>query len=415
MYEKGKALIFFTDTFPCGAGEAFIENEFPYLAEAFEKIVIVTNNLNAPITRPVPENVTVIRYAYEASAVSKAKAATSFFNPVMQQEMQFIKKKLKITANKLIVSIMVASYAKANESVKFIDDVIQKHAAGMSVYLYSYWMNDMAVAIANYKQKHPKVKAFSRAHRWDIYLDKQPAKYLPFKHLTLEHLDMLFPISEDGAKYLRALTDHKYNNHIKVARLGTINTLGKRTSGGTDKLVLVSCSNLIPRKRVNLIIEALSLIGGKVEWIHIGDGELKAELEQLANEKLSTKANITYTFKGQMNNSDIIAYYANNNIDLFINVSESEGVPVSIMEANSFGIPAIATNTGGVAEVISESNGFLINVNSSANDIAKVIAHYARLSKEDKQAYKDSAFDTWNTLYNAQKNYTAFVDGVINL
>lgn len=415
MSEKGKALLFFTDTFPYGKGEAFIENEFPYLHAAFDKVVVVTNNMNDSITRAIPDDVSVIRYPYEASALSKAKATTSFFAPVVQQEMEFVKKKLKIAASKLVVATMVASYAKANESIKFIDNIIERYGHDMDVYLYSYWMNDMAISIATYKQKHPKVKAFSRAHRWDIYMEEQPAKYLPFKHLTLGNLDALYSISEDGAKYLRAVTDHKYNNQIKVARLGTINTSGKRSSMGTDKLVLVSCSNLIPRKRVHLIIEALALLGGKVHWVHIGAGQLQDELESLAKEKLGNKENISYEFKGQMNNSDIIDYYANNAIDLFINVSDSEGVPVSIMEANSFGIPAIATNTGGIAEAINKQSGFLIDVNSTANDIAKAIAHYARLSAEEKQAYRDAAYSTWNELYNAQKNYTAFVDGVMKL
>jgi glycosyltransferase involved in cell wall biosynthesis len=231
----------------------------------------------------------------------------------------------------------------------------------------------------------------------------------------LANLDALFSISEDGAKYLRAITDHNHNNRIKVARLGTVNTTGKLSASGTDKLVLVSCSNLIARKRVHLIIETLALLGGKVHWVHIGTGQLHEELEALAKEKLGSKENISYEFKGQMNNSDIIDYYANNAIDLFINVSDSEGVPVSIMEANSFGIPAIATNTGGVPEVINEQSGFLIDVNSSAIDIAKVITYYARLNAEGKQAYRNAAYATWNELYNAQKNYTAFVDGVMKL
>lgn len=415
MSEKGKALIFFTDTFPYGKGEAFIENEFPYLHTAFDKVVIVTNNMTETFTRTIPDDVSVVRYPYEATALGKAKAATSFFAPVVQHEMDFVKKKLKIAASKLVVATMVASYAKANESLKFIDNTIARYAADMDVYLYSYWMNDMAVAVANYKQKRPEIKAFSRAHRWDIYMEEQPGKYLPFKNFTLANLDALFSISEDGAKYLRALSDHKYNKHIKVARLGTVNTTGKLSGSGSDKLVLVSCSNMIPRKRINLVIEALALLGGKVHWVHIGAGQLHNELEALAVEKLGSKENISYEWKGQMNNSDIIDYYANNAINLFINVSDSEGVPVSIMEANSFGIPAVATNTGGVAEVINEQGGFLIDVNSSANDIAKVIAHYARLSAEGKQAYRNAAYNTWNELYNAQKNYTAFVDGVMKL
>lgn len=415
MSEKGKALIFFTATFPFGSGETFIENEFPYLLEAFDKIVIVTNNLTGPLTRPVPENVTVIRFAYEASVVSKAKAATSFFNPVMQEEMQFIKKKLKLAANKLIVSIMVASYAKANESVKFIDDIIEKHAANMDVYLYSYWMNDMAVSIATYKQKNPKVKAFTRAHGWDVYFERHNPPYLPFRNFILQHLDACFCISNDGKKYVNTKT-RNYFDKLKVSHLGTVNNLPPIAMPANHVFKVVSCSNVIPLKRIHLIIEALSQLGSTgVNWTHFGSGPMMDELQEMAKNMLGDKPNVQYNFAGQVTNAQLIEYYANNYVDLFINVSEAEGIPVSIMEANSFGIPAIATNVGGVGEMINNHNGRLIDVDSSAEDIAQKIIKYEALPAEIKQQFRDNAYATWDNLYNAQKNYTAFVDGVINL
>ena len=42
-------------------------------------------------------------------------------------------------------------------------------------------------------------------------------------------------------------------------------------------------------------------------------------------------------------------------IDLFINTSSSEGVPVSIMEALSVGIPIIATDVGGTKEIVTKT------------------------------------------------------------
>lgn len=44
-------------------------------------------------------------------------------------------------------------------------------------------------------------------------------------------------------------------------------------------------------------------------------------------------------------------------------MSLSEGIPVSIMEAISFGIPIIATNVGGNAEIVNDETGVLIPVN----------------------------------------------------
>lgn len=414
MSEKGKALIFFTDTFPYGKGEAFIENEFPYLHAAFDKVVIVSNNLTGEITRPVPDNVSVVRYAYEASALSKAKAATSFFTPVIQQEMEYVKNKLQIPAGKPVVATMVASYAKATESIKFIDNLIERHAAHMDVYLYSYWMNDMAMATATYKQKYPHIKAFTRAHGWDVYFERHKPAYLPFRNYIVSNLDACYAISEDGRRYIQG----KVNGHkqkIRLSRLGTLNhTTGIPSTDGI--LRLVSCSNAIPLKRIHLIIEALAQIKDvQISWTHFGSGELLNKLKQQAAELLDSKAHIEYAFAGQVSNTELMQYYSTNAIDLFINVSETEGIPVSIMEANSFGIPAIATNVGGVSEMINNHNGRLIDANSSVEDIAQKIAKYATLSTEIKQQFRDNAYTTWNEMYNAQKNYTAFVDGVMKL
>lgn len=43
-------------------------------------------------------------------------------------------------------------------------------------------------------------------------------------------------------------------------------------------------------------------------------------------------------------------------------MSDSEGIPVSIMEAMSFGIPVIARNVGGMSEIVNEENGLLLEM-----------------------------------------------------
>lgn len=49
---------------------------------------------------------------------------------------------------------------------------------------------------------------------------------------------------------------------------------------------------------------------------------------------------------GYIANKDLLDWYKTNKPSIFINVSSSEGVPVSIMESMSCGIPTIATDVG---------------------------------------------------------------------
>ena len=102
-------------------------------------------------------------------------------------------------------------------------------------------------------------------------------------------------------------------------------------------------------------------------------------------------------------------FYETNHVDLFINVSSSEGIPVSIMEALSFGIPVIATNVGGVPEIIQDSkNGILLDVNCSAGEIADAIIKYINLDKPSITQLSQNARSFWIKNYSADTNYNIF-------
>ena len=62
-----------------------------------------------------------------------------------------------------------------------------------------------------------------------------------------------------------------------------------------------------------------------------------------------------------------------NYIDALINVSESEGLPFSMMEAISFGIPVIGTNVGGVKEIINNDTGILLEKDFEIKSLSSLI------------------------------------------
>lgn len=92
-------------------------------------------------------------------------------------------------------------------------------------------------------------------------------------------------------------------------------------------------------------------------------------------------------------------------MNLFVNVSTTEGIPVSIMEALSFGVPVIATKVGGVPEIIEDGeNGFLLAAEISAADVARKISDYNSMSSEAKVTMANNARRIWNEKFNADKN-----------
>ena len=108
-------------------------------------------------------------------------------------------------------------------------------------------------------------------------------------------------------------------------------------------------------------------------------------------------------------------FYRNNAINLFINLSDSEGIPVSIMEAMSFGIPCIATNVGGTSEIVVNGiNGYLID-DEDDEYIAGKVDSIATMNAEGYRQLRDAARNTWEQKFNAKKNYRVFIEEIKNI
>ncbi len=107
----------------------------------------------------------------------------------------------------------------------------------------------------------------------------------------------------------------------------------------------------------------------EIAWVIIGEGEERFKLEQIIKEK-----NISNVFlAGFVPN----ASYLLPAFDIFLLPSIKEGLPYVILEAGLASLPIIATNVGGIPEIISEENGILIpkeNPDAIAGAIQKIIS-----------------------------------------
>ena len=221
---------------------------------------------------------------------------------------------------------------------------------------------------------------------------------------------MLFRSSENGERYLQKLYGPEVGGKTYIARLGTVRTAAvSKSKVREDEIVLVSCSNLAEVKRVHLLIRALRKSNKPIHWYHFGDGELRADLEEQAK---ALPDHITCTFMGFQANEDIQRFYAEHHIDAFLNVSRSEGVPVSVMEAQSYGIPIIATDVGGTSEIVHDrENGVLLAVDFTDQDLLDAIDDV--LSHESE--YSENAIRTWEAMSNADVVFPAFYKRLVEV
>ena len=107
---------------------------------------------------------------------------------------------------------------------------------------------------------------------------------------------------------------------------------------------------------------------------------------------------------GLIPNTEVVGVYQKHPPSLFINVSESEGIPVSIMEALSCGLPIIATDVGGISEIVDDHVGVLVDKDFVFNDISNAISELINNRKQ----YSKMAFSKWKDVCNEEKNFSEF-------
>lgn len=404
---KKRVLYFFTTSFPFGSGETFIENEIQFLSQKFNKIFIISNDITSIDFREVPSNVYLERIRYELTPFEKIFSISSLSRYVFWKELFHIKTKYNKRITLGIVKTALLSLCNAKRLSKQFTDM--KIVNSNSIY-YSYWSNDSAIALALLKNNE-NIKCFSRIHGWDVFFGPSAYNYLPYRNFISQNLDGIYSISQEGINYCNNYWKIKNKSVLKLSRLGV--KKGTYFDENSANFQVVSCSRLISLKRVDLLIHSLAKIKFNIKWTHFGHGEKFDEIVQLSKKKLPD--NVDFEFKGRVENKLVLEYYKLQRPSLFVNLSSTEGIPVSIMEAMSFGIPAIATNVGGTSEIVNNDNGFLIDDNPSPIQVSEKIIEYYHLSKEHKNKKRHLAYKTWEDKYNADKNYTQFVEDILSL
>ena len=411
VVNNSNILIFITSSFPYGNGETFIESEINQLFNLFDKVIIVSHDTLSKEKRNIPKNISIVRERYSLTLFEKIIALKCVFSRKFLNELAIIKSTYNKKVRLGILKTMILSLYNAERLQSVYDKFINQYNVE-NVFCYSYWCNDSALSLSLLNKKDRNIKTFCRIHGWDVYFEASKYNYLPFRQFIAANCDTIFAISKAGKTYAIDKWGAK-SDQIQVSRLGISNNYKIDLKKNEKPIHIVSCSNIIPLKRLHLIAGALKQIKNvKLKWTHFGDGSERDVLESLIK---TIPKSIEIILKGRVTNNEIYSFYNLEFPHLFINVSASEGIPVSIMEAMSFGIPVIATNVGGVSEIVNNENGYLLDSHTSAEKVAEKITEFYNLSIEKKNIKRKAAFDTWNDKYNATKNYTQFVVDILSL
>lgn len=400
-----KTIVLITNSFPFGIVEkSFIAPEFALLSKRYN-FIIIARNIKEEQTTGCPDNVTIYRYDSKKGYNTAVLLARALMDTELFAELKYLASSGKVNKKNILKAITVMM-----RTLHFSDFLkkIRATVKDEQIIYYTYWNDYATYACARIKNKD---KVVSRIHRADLYLLKDNNFYLAYKNLTNDKADRLFFISKEGLEYYKS-TFKDYTDKLRLNYLGVKKQERLSPYGIHKSLKLLSFSYLSPVKRVDRIIDTLSGIDDiEIEWTHIGGGVLESELKEKADKQLASKQNITYKLTGYMHNEDAVRYVGSNEFDFLLNVSYSEGLPVTMMEAMSLGIPVIATNVGGVNEIVCDGeNGYLIARDFENGALAEKLREYYNMSAEDKLCLRKNALKTWESKFFDENNYRKYAE-----
>lgn len=279
--------------------------------------------------------------------------------------------------------------------------------------IYTYWFKGEATGASLLRQA--KLLRVTRAHGYDLYEERADNQgYIPYRRSTLPLMDLVVLLSEEGRAYLEA----RYPGgcpRMVVLPLGVESGICMNPAPPAGEIHLVSCSYPAAVKRLDLIAEVAAALArrlpqARVRWTHYGATREQALLPAA----FTAPDNLAMVFAGETDNEAIRRQYAQTPASFFLNMSLSEGQPVSIMEAMAFGIPVVATAVGGVPEMLAHGGGLSV---PPQPDAAEVAQRMARLLA-DGHAYaamRQAACDTQRRFFNTSTNHRKLAELLASL
>lgn len=242
---------------------------------------------------------------------------------------------------------------------RFCPHIVHTHTAKAGT------LGRLAVLSVNIFRKRRKIRTVHTFHGnvfRGYFGPKKTIFFRDIERILARMTDMIVAISpsqkEELCEHLKIADEEKIVviplglDLSKYAKSDQLRERGRQKylSRGSSKFLVAAIGRLTGIKNHRLLLEAISLLEDKGEarrfqFMCVGDGELKRELIDLT-EKLNIQHRVIFT--GWEKDMSLV-YGA---IDLLVLTSKNEGTPVTMIEAMAAGRPVVATNVGGVRDLI---------------------------------------------------------------
>jgi colanic acid/amylovoran biosynthesis glycosyltransferase len=411
-------LILFSASFPFVRGNeaSFLGIEVQHLVKAFDHVLVVPEEIKNPTPVEVAGIEVDTSYSKMIAAAGNTELAQlALSSPIFYQGMMENSfPRFSYPAWRRLIAFS----GKAELTRRWVLDFFhsKKNNPHDSLF-YTYWFYHAVTGIAFARREYSEIRLVTRAHGYDIFAEEyyQPS-FFPCRTTTFPAVDRVFPDSEAGTDYFKKAYP-EFLQHIETSLLGVADPGFINQPSRDNVFRIISCSMIRPEKRVELILDAVKQAAimrptQHFEWIHVGNGDLREEFQERAIKEFPLNAKTN--FPGYSDHETLMEMYKKTPFDLFVNLSETEGTPVSIMEAISCGIPILATAVGGNKEIVSTQNGILVSEDPTPDEVASkfffLIDH-----ADEMRDMRNGSREVWETHYNAQRNFSEFSQALRSL
>lgn len=397
-------LLLLTSRWPHGNFTEFLDAELPHLLNHFDRIRIAPRVPRGPVTWDIPAGVEI--------DYSLAEALTPKNSPLGEKGryVRAIKNLgrrnpagLGFTSADLAADLTNPTWWGLMLMARGESNIVRRWAAAQQPpdIAYTYWLGSKTLGL---RQAWPSVPIVSRAHRGELYPDSLGMHSMPFQKDWVFACDMVACVSDHGEQFLSELYPEA-RDRLTVRRLGIPDPGVLAPAGDYPETVKVlSASVMRPNKRVSLIAAAVVELAGRgirTHWTHLGDGEEMALVQATLADAPET---LSFELPGLVHVSEVRRAMETGGYDVFVNVSMSEGAPVSIMEAQSVGLPTVATDVGGSAEVADAEVNVILDSELTRSELADALWAAASMDPSLRAERRQQ----WNDKYNEAINYEAF-------
>ena len=180
-----------------------------------------------------------------------------------------------------------------------------------------------------------------------------------------------------------------------------------------DTPIVGTIGRLVPVKNQRLLIDAFASVHAERPDAHLailGDGPLG---ESLATHSADLRLSNDISFVRSSPSAEVFLRC----LDVFALSSDSEGMPLTLLEAMAAGVPAAVTGVGGIPEVIENgTDGYLVPPSSSellARVISSLLSHPGEAREMGQRAREkvERFFSAERTVRETERIYSELLDG----